>query len=166
MINKHSTELSQRIPKKRKGDKDKTKIFKQLTNKWISDLLSKIIQCEQQLKKLQREARSKCDDVKVLFLLLSCARDIEFKFHAASKNCAEHNFNPSKSETIKWKCRDKIDPNDPLNYILKEHMLTRLRQFGMKVDQDDVDLLFFFYDRNKKNKISFTDFVYQLLGID
>ena len=165
---KHATEVYQRIPIKSRGmPKDKVKMFKQVTSKWVTDLISKLIKAEQQLKKLQREAQAKCDDIKSLFLLLSWAKDIEFKFYEKSKEWTEHNFNPNKNETTKWNWRDKTkDSKDPQNYILKEHMLTRLRQFGMKVDQDDVSLLFLLYDRDKKHKISFADFVRQLLGIE
>jgi len=41
-----------------------------------------------------------------------------------------------------------------------------MQQFGMEVDINDAGMLIELYDRSDRNKISYVDFIYQLLGID
>lgn len=68
----HSAEISERVPRYGKSfPKDKTKVFKQSTNKCLVELIAKMVKAEMTLKQLQKEANTRCDDVQRCFQLLA-----------------------------------------------------------------------------------------------
>jgi Ca2+-binding EF-hand superfamily protein len=168
----HNRDLINRQPLYGKSfPKDKSRVFKQNTNQKIVQLIARLVKAELQLRALQKHANAAIDDPQRCFQFLSRQSDLldlSPKKSILKNKCQKHHmsFSTYKQDSISCTWKDKEEPVDSGHYIDQGSLLKRMTQFGMEVDLNDIGMLIKLYDRTGNNRISYEDFIFQLLGID
>ncbi|CAI2361551.1 unnamed protein product [Moneuplotes crassus] len=164
-------EVQSRRPLYEKGfPKDKSKVFKYVTNQCIIKLLARHVKAELQFVALQKHCNASIDDPQRCFQLLARHGDINKTVSQRSilknpfRSQSDKFSTPAQSIASPKKVKDYKEASQ--DFIDQEILMKRMQQFSMEVDINDVGMLIELYDKSGTNRINYVDFLYQLLGIE
>ncbi len=135
-----------------------------MTNQAIIKLFARLVKAELQFSALQKHCNAAMDDPQRIFQLIS--KQSEYLRLGSQRSILKNPFGTPKQSSIYEGEKNKENQVETQNYIEQDILLKRMKQFSMEIDINDAGMLIELYDRSDNNRISYVDFLYQLLGIE